>query len=149
MKSRAMQVLIALIVVAAIVSTGAFYVVNEGEQVVITQFGKPVGDPVKDAGLNFKIPFIQAVNRFQKRLLNWDGSPNQIPTKDKKLIWVDTTARWRISDPLLYLTRVTTITTALSRLDGIIDSVVRDAVSENDLVELVRSEGWAGAVGAR
>jgi membrane protease subunit HflC len=144
-----MQVLLALIVVAAIVSTGAFYVVNEGEQVVITQFGKPVGEPVKDAGLNFKIPFIQAVNRFEKRLLNWDGSPNQIPTKDKKLIWVDTTARWRISDPLLFLTRVTTKTTALSRLDGIIDSVVRDAVSENDLVELVRSEGWAGAVGEK
>ena len=149
MKSRTMQVLLAVIVVAAIVSTGAFYVVREGEQVVITQFGKPVGEPVKDAGLNFKIPFIQAVNRFEKRLLNWDGSPNQIPTKDKKLIWVDTTARWRISDPLLYLTRVTTKTTALSRLDGIIDSVVRDAVSENDLVELVRSEGWAGAVGAQ
>jgi membrane protease subunit HflC len=149
MKSRAMQVLLALIVVAAIVSTGAFYVVNEGEQVVITQFGRPVGEPIKDAGLNFKIPFIQAVNRFEKRLLNWDGSPNQIPTKDKKLIWVDTTARWRISDPLLYLTRVTTITTALSRLDGIIDSVVRDAVSENDLVELIRSEGWSGAVGAQ
>ncbi|MGD8915241.1 MAG: protease modulator HflC [Syntrophobacterales bacterium] len=149
MKSRAMQALLALIVVAAIVSTGAFYVVNEWEQVVITQFGKPVGEPIKDAGLNFKIPFIQAVNRFEKRLLNWDGSPNQIPTKDKKLIWVDTTARWRISDPLLFLTRVTTITTALSRLDGIIDSVVRDAVSENDLVELVRSEGWAGAVGAQ
>ncbi len=149
MKSRAIQVLLALIVVVAIVSTGAFYVVNEGEQVVITQFGRPVGEPVKDAGLNFKIPFIQAVNRFEKRLLNWDGSPNQIPTKDKKLIWVDTTARWRISDPLLYLTRVTTKTTALSRLDGIIDSVVRDAVSENDLVELVRSEGWAGAVGER
>ncbi len=144
-----MQVLLALIVVAAIVSTGSFYVVNEGEQVVITQFGRPVGVAVTDAGLNFKIPFIQTVNRFEKRLLNWDGSPNQIPTKDKKLIWVDTTARWRISDPLLYLTRVTTKTTALSRLDGIIDSVVRDAVSENDLVELVRSEGWAGMVGAQ
>ena len=144
-----MQVLLALIVGAAMVSTGAFYVVREGEQVVITQFGKPVGEAVKDAGLNFKIPFIQTVNRFEKRLLNWDGSPNQIPTKDKKLIWVDTTARWRISDPLLYLTRVTTKSTALSRLDGIIDSVVRDAVSENDLVELVRSEGWAGMVGAQ
>jgi membrane protease subunit HflC len=148
MKSRSLQILLVLIVLVAIVSSGAFYVVGEGEQVVITQFGRPVGDPVKDAGLNFKIPFIQAVNRFEKRLLNWDGSPNQIPTKDKKLIWVDTTARWRISDPLLYLTRVTTKTTALSRLDGIIDSVVRDAVSENDLVELVRSEGWEGAVGA-
>ena len=149
MKSRGVQILLALIVVLAIVSTGAFYVVGEGEQVVITQFGRPVGDPVKDAGLRFKIPFIQTVNRFEKRVLNWDGSPNEIPTKDKKLIWVDTTARWRISDPLRYLTRVTTKTTALSRLDGIIDSVVRDAVSENDLVELVRSEGWAGAVGAQ
>jgi membrane protease subunit HflC len=138
-----------LIALIALISSGAFYVVREGEQVVITQFGKPVGEAVKDAGLNFKIPFIQAVNRFEKRVLNWDGSPNQIPTKDKKLIWVDTTARWRISDPLLFLTRVTTKTTALSRLDGIIDSVVRDAVSENDLVELVRSEGWAGAVGAQ
>ena len=149
MKSRAIQVLLALIVVAAIVSTGAFYVVREGEQVVITRLGKPVRKPVRDAGLNLKIPFIEKVNRFEKRLLNWDGSPNQIPTKDKKLIWVDTTARWRISDPLLFLTRVTTKTTALSRLDGIIDSVVRDAVSENDLVELVRSEGWAGAVGEK
>ncbi|UCE83418.1 MAG: protease modulator HflC, partial [Deltaproteobacteria bacterium] len=149
MKSRVLPILLVAIALAVVVLSGAFYVVREGEQVVITQFGRPVGEPVKDAGLNFKIPFIQAVNRFEKRLLNWDGSPNQIPTKDKKLIWVDTTARWRISDPLLFLTRVTTKTTALSRLDGIIDSVVRDAVSENDLVELVRSEGWAGAVGAQ
>jgi len=145
MKSRVLQILLVLIVLVGIVFTGAFYVVGEGEQVVITQFGKPVGDPVKEAGLKLKLPFIQTVNRFEKRILKWDGSPNQIPTKDKKLIWVDTTARWRISDPLLYLTRVTTKTTALSRLDGIIDSVVRDAVSENDLVELVRSEGWEDA----
>lgn len=145
MKSRAMQILLAFIIVIAVVSTGAFYVVGEGEQVVITQFGKPVGNAIKKAGLKLKIPFIQTVNRFDKRILKWDGSPNQMPTKDKKLIWVDTTARWRISDPLLYLTRVTTETTALSRLDGIIDSVVRDAVSENDLVELVRSEGWENA----
>jgi membrane protease subunit HflC len=129
-------------------SAGAVYVVSEGEQVIITRLGKPVREPIKDAGLKFKVPFVEKVNSFEKRLLNWDGSPNEIPTKDKKLIWVDTTARWRISDPLLYLTRVTTKTTALSRLDGIIDSVVRDAVSENDLVELVRSEGWEGAVGA-
>ena len=149
MKSRTLQVLLVLIALIAFVSAGALYVVGEGEQVVITQFGRPVGDAIKDAGLGFKIPFIQAVNRFEKRVLNWDGSPNEIPTKDKKLIWVDTTARWRISDPLLYLTRVTTKSTALSRLDGIIDSVVRDAVSENDLAELVRSEGWAGAVGAQ
>ena len=145
MKSRGLQILFVLIVLLGIVSTGAFYVVGEGEQVVITQFGKPVGAAIKQAGLKLKIPFIQTVNRFDKRILKWDGSPNQMPTKDKKLIWVDTTARWRISDPLLYLTRVTTETTALSRLDGIIDSVVRDAVSENDLVELVRSEGWENA----
>jgi membrane protease subunit HflC len=149
MKNKAMLILLALVVVAAMVSAGAIFVVQEGEQVVITRLGKPVRKPIKDAGINLKIPFIEKVNRFEKRLLNWDGSPNQIPTKDKKLIWVDTTARWRISDPLLYLTRVTTITTALSRLDGIIDSVVRDAVSENDLVELVRSEGWKGEVGAQ
>jgi membrane protease subunit HflC len=126
MKNKAMLILLALVVVAAMVSAGAIFVVQEGEQVVITRLGKPVRKPIKDAGINLKIPFIEKVNRFEKRLLNWDGSPNQIPTKDKKLIWVDTTARWRISDPLLYLTRVTTITTALSRLDGIIDSVVRD-----------------------
>jgi membrane protease subunit HflC len=148
MKNKGVQILLALLVMLAIVFTGAVYVVGEGEQVIITRLGKPVRKPVKDAGLKFKVPFIEKVNRFEKRVLNWDGSPNEIPTKDKKLIWVDTTARWRISDPLLYLTRVTTKTTALSRLDGIIDSVVRDAVSENDLVELVRSEGWEGAVGA-
>ena len=145
MKSRLLPILVVVIALAAIVLSGAFYVVGEGEQVVITQFGRPVGDPKRDAGLGLKLPFVQRVNRFEKRILKWDGSPNQIPTKDKKLIWVDTTARWRISDPLLFLTRVTTKTTALSRLDGIIDSVVRDAVSENNLVELVRSEGWEQA----
>ncbi|UCG12063.1 MAG: protease modulator HflC [Deltaproteobacteria bacterium] len=148
MKNRTIQGLLVLIVLAAIVSIGAFYVVREGEQVVITQFGKPVGTPVTKAGLHFKLPFIQKVNRFEKRILKWDGSPNQIPTKDKKLIWVDTTARWRISDPLRFLTRVTTMTTALSRLDGIIDSVVRDAVSNNNLVDLVRGEEWEGELEA-
>jgi len=145
MKNKGVQILLALLVVAVIVSAGAFYVVDETEQVVITQFGRPVGDAVNEPGLHLKIPFVQKVNRFEKRILKWDGSPNEIPTKDKKLIWVDTTARWRISDPLLYLTRVTTMNRALSRLDGILDSVVRDAVSENDLVELVRSEGWEDA----
>ena len=149
MKSRTIQILIVLVALVALVSSGAFYVVKEGDQVVITRLGRPVRKPIKDAGLKFKIPFVEKVNRYEKRVLNWDGSPNEIPTKDKKLIWVDTTARWRISDPLLFLTRVTTKRTALSRLDGIIDSVVRDAVSENDLVELVRSEGWEGLVGAQ
>lgn len=123
----------------------SIYVVNETEQVVITQLGRPVGQPVKDAGLHFKIPFIQQANYFERRIMKWDGSPNQIPTKDKKYIWVDVTARWRISDALLFLQRVGNITTAHSRLDGIIDSVVRDYVSNNELIELVRSEGWEEA----
>jgi membrane protease subunit HflC len=142
MKKKILPLALVVVVAAAMVSLGAFYAVGESEQVVITQFGRPVGDPVKEAGLHFKIPLVQKVNRFEKRILKWDGSPNQIPTKDKKLIWVDTTARWRISDPLRFLTRVTTVTTALSRLDGIIDSVVRDAVSNNNLVDLVRGEAW-------
>lgn len=145
MKNRlVLQIGLVAVVIVAIVSYSAFYAVSETEQVVITQFGRPVGEPIKEAGLHFKIPFIQKVNRFEKRILKWDGSPNQIPTKDKKLIWVDTTARWRISEPLRFLTRVTTVTTALSRLDGIIDSVVRDGVSNNNLVDLIRSQEWKG-----
>jgi len=124
---------------------GLFFVVDQPEQVVITQLGKPIREPITQAGLHFKIPLIQKANYFEKRIMKWDGSPNQIPTKDKKYIWVDTTARWRIKDPLLFLKRVGSITTAQSRLDGIIDSVVRDHVSNNDLVEIVRSEGWEEA----
>jgi len=119
--------------------------VDETEQVVITQLGKPVGEPITQAGLHVKIPLIQKANFYEKRVMKWDGSPNQIPTKDKKYIWVDTTARWRIKDPLLFLKRVGSVVTALGRLDGIIDSVVRDHVSKYNLEELVRSEGWEDA----
>ncbi len=136
---------IVVLVVVGIFAASAFFVVDETKQVVITQLGKPVGDAIKDAGLHFKIPLIQKANYFEKRVMKWDGSPNQIPTKDKKYIWVDTTARWRIKDPLLFLKRVGSTSTALSRLDGIIDSVVRDRVSNNNLEELVRSEGWEEA----
>jgi membrane protease subunit HflC len=122
-----------------------FFIVSETQQVVITQFGKPVGKPITAAGLYLKIPLIQKVNVFEKRVLKWDGNPTQIPTRDKKYIWVDTTARWKIGDPLLFLMRVGSIQTAHSRLDGIIDSVVRDHVANNLLVELVRSEGWEEA----
>ncbi|MBW1979903.1 MAG: protease modulator HflC [Deltaproteobacteria bacterium] len=142
MKGKGLQIVLALVVVVAVVAASSFYVLNEGEQAVITQFGKPVAKPITQAGLHWKMPFVQKINRFEKRILKWDGSPNQIPTKDKKLIWVDTTARWRIADPLLFLTRVRDRTTALSRLDGIIDSVVRDTVSDNNLIDLIRSEGW-------
>jgi len=135
---------VALFLIGAVASS-ALFVVKETEQVVITQLGRPVGEPITRAGLHFKIPLIQKANFFEKRVLKWDGSPNQIPTRDKKYIWVDTTARWRIKDPLLFLQRVGNIPTAMSRLDGIIDSVVRDHVSNNNLVELVRSEGWEEA----
>lgn len=134
-----------VVIVAALLIGASMFVVTETQQVVITQFGKPVGEPITDAGLHFKTPILQTANYFEKRIMKWDGSPNQIPTKDKKYIWVDTTARWRIKDPLLFMNRVGSFTTASSRLDGIIDSVVRDHVSNNDLIELVRSEGWEEA----
>jgi membrane protease subunit HflC len=124
------------------VGSSAFFVVQEGHQALITQFGKPVGGPYKEAGLYFKIPMIQEVHTFEQRILKWDGSPNQIPTRDKKYIWVDTTARWRITDPLKFLQTVSSIPGAMSRLDDIIDSIVRDMVSSNLLVEIVRSSDW-------
>ncbi len=142
---KSVRILVVLLFVLGGVASSALFVVDETEQVVITQLGRPVGDPITEAGLHFKIPLIQKANYFEKRVLKWDGSPNQIPTRDKKYIWVDTTARWRIKDPLLFLQRVGNISTAMSRLDGIIDSVVRDHVSNNNLVELVRSEGWEQA----
>ncbi|MBQ6669398.1 MAG: protease modulator HflC [Deltaproteobacteria bacterium] len=135
--------LIVLIVLAVLLGAAqnGFYVIEEGWQGILTQFGKPTGG-VKEAGLHFKIPFIQELYRFQKRILKWDGDPNQIPTRDKRYIFLDTTARWRIADPLLFLKTVATEQGAMSRLDDILDSVVRDAVSGHLLVELVRGRGY-------
>jgi len=136
---------VALVVLAAVVLllvSGSFYVVQEGQQAVVLQFGRPVGKPITEAGLQFKLPFVQEVRRFEKRLLIWDGDPNQIPTAGREFIWVDSTARWRIVDPLKFLESVATEAGAQSRLDDIIDSVVRDLVSANPLVELVRSSTW-------
>ncbi|MHC1727372.1 MAG: protease modulator HflC [Syntrophobacteraceae bacterium] len=145
MLQRGAKIAIAIVIVLAVSAGASFFVVSETEQVVITQLGRPVGKPITAAGLHFKLPFIQKANFFEKRVMKWDGNPNQIPTRDKKYIWIDTTARWRIKDPLLFLMRVGSLPTANSRLDGVIDSVVRDHVSNNDLVEMVRSEGWAEA----
>jgi membrane protease subunit HflC len=132
-----------IVALAAVLAlAGSFYVIEEGEQAVVLQFGRPVGAAVTEAGLHFKVPFIQEVRRFDKRLLIWDGDPNQIPTAGREFIWVDATARWRIVDPLKFLQSVATETGAQSRLDDIIDSVVRDLVSANPLVELVRSASW-------
>ena len=118
--------------------SGALYIVDETQQVVITQFGEPMGEPIKDAGLYFKTPFIQQANYFEKRLLQWDGNPNQIPTKDKRYIWVDTTARWKIVDALKFMQSVTNEIGAHARLDDIVDSATRDYITNHNLVEVVR-----------
>ena len=131
-----------LVVVILLVLSGTFYTLEEGQQAIIVQFGRPVGDLVTEAGLHVKLPFVQEVRRFEKRLLIWDGDPNQIPTKGREFIWVDTTARWRIADAKKFLESVATERGAQSRLDDIIDSVVRDQVSGSELVELVRSTSW-------
>ncbi|MCB4757427.1 MAG: protease modulator HflC [Elusimicrobia bacterium] len=131
--------LILVIIGATLIGIASAYIVPEWEQAVLTQFGRTVGSPVARAGLHFKIPFIQKVHRFDKRILNWDGYPNQIPTKDKKYIVVDTTARWRIVNPLLFLQTVQNENGARLRLDGILDAVTRDTISNNNLVEAVRN----------
>jgi membrane protease subunit HflC len=128
------------IVLAAVVLTFASaFRVGESEQVILTQFGDPVGDPITDPGLHFKAPFIQQANYFDKRFLEWDGSPNQVPTKDKRFIWVDTYARWRIVDPLRFFERLRDERGAQSRLDDILDGETRNAVARYDLIELVRN----------
>jgi modulator of FtsH protease HflC len=140
---RLLQVSIIVVVVTIfLVLSGTFYTLEEGHQAVIVQFGRPVGEPVTEAGLHVKLPFVQAVRRFEKRLLTWDGDPNQIPTKGREFIWVDTTARWRIADAKKFLESVASEEGAQSRLDDIIDSMVRDQVSSSELVELVRSASW-------
>ena len=111
---------IAVLLLAAVLLFTSTYVVNEWEQVIITQFGDPVGEPITEAGLHFRTPFVQEVNRFEKRILEWDGERNEIPTADKRFIWVDTTARWRIIDPLLFYKTVATERGAQSRRGGIV-----------------------------
>jgi len=139
MKFKILIPLIIVVFLVIILASGAFYIVNEGEQVVITEFGRPVGEPVVNAGLKIKTPFIQQVHRFEKRILEWDGSPNQIPTKDKKFIWLDTTARWRIKNALVFYQALGTEVLAQSRLDDIIDSAARDLVTAQLLIEVVRN----------
>jgi membrane protease subunit HflC len=128
-----------------IVVLGAFalllstFIVDEAEQAIITQFGKPVGEPILTPGVHLKVPFIQTVHFFDKRFLEWDGAPNQIPTKDKRFIWVDTYARWRIHDPLLFYQRVQNERGAHTRLDDILDGQTRNVIANNNLVEVIRT----------
>jgi len=115
------------------------YIVQETEQVVLTQFGKPVGIAITEPGMYFKVPFIQAVNYFEKRYMEWNGDPNQVPTKDKKFIFVDYYARWQITDPLQFFKRLRNEREAHSRLDDIIDGETRDFIAKNNLEEVVRT----------
>ncbi len=139
MRAEKWIIIIVVIIVGLIILSGTLYTVDETQQVVITQFGEPIGEPITKAGLYVKTPFIQKVNYFEKRILSWDGSPTQVPTKDKKYIWVDTTARWRIVDPLKFLQSVGNERTALGRLDDIIDSATRDDITAHLLYEIVRN----------
>jgi len=131
-------IIIALLVVAAIVVYNAAYIVDETEQVVVTQFGRIIGDPVITPGLNFKIPFIQKANYFNKNLLTWDGDPGQVPTLDKTFIWVDTFARWKIVDPIKFFQTVNNRFNAIGRLNDIIDPAVRNFITSHRLIETVR-----------
>ena len=131
-----------LLIIVGVVLRASIYTLDQAEQAVIVQLGAPVGDPVTNPGLHFKLPFIQEVRRFDKRVISWDGDPNQIPTRGEQFISVDTTARWRISDPLIFMQRVQNERGATMRLNDILDSVVRDKISATDLVEIVRSKDW-------
>ncbi len=128
-----------LLVALAVVAYNAFYTVDETEQVIITQFGKPVGDPIRAAGLKFKVPFVQQVNPIEKRILEWDGTPSNMPTKDKLYIAVDLFARWRITEPLPYFLRLRDERSARSRLNDILGSETRNAVAKHELIEIVRT----------
>jgi len=130
-------VVIAFIALLALLD--AVYIVSETNQVIITQFGEPIGGAVTKAGMHVKAPFMQKTNYFEKRWLEWDSDPNQIPTKDKKYIWVETYARWRIGNPLVFYQRVRDERGAQSRLDDIVDGETRNAVANYDLIEIVRS----------
>lgn len=132
-------VILVVLVGLAMVLYSSAYIVDETQQVIITQFGDPVGDAITEPGMHFKTPFIQQANFFDRRFLEWDGDANQVPTRDKRFIWVDSYARWRISEPLRFFQRVRDELGAQSRLDDILDGETRNAVARHDLVEVVRS----------
>lgn len=133
--------LLVLLVAGAILAAASAYTVSEAEQVIVTEFGRPVGEPVTAAGLHWKKPFLQDVRRFEKRVLRWHGEARDISTREKKFIFVEPMARWRISDPLLFLQSVGDVRGAQTRLDNIIDGVVKDTISSNSLIDVVRATG--------
>jgi membrane protease subunit HflC len=139
MKTIVRVLLVVLVLAGVVALSGALYVLDPTEQVIITQFGKPVGEPVTEAGLKFKLPFVQKANRLEKRILEWDGSRTEMPTRDKLYIAVDTFGRWRISDPLEYFRRLRDERSAQSRLDDILGSATRSAIAKHDLIEVIRT----------
>ena len=139
MKEVRITVVVIAAVLLVIVLSNSLYTVAETEQVIVTQFGRPVGKPITTPGLKIKMPFTQVVHAFEKRFMEWDGDPNQIPTKDKRFIWVDSYARWRITDPLLFFQRLRDERGAQSRLDDILDGETRNTIAKNELIDLVRS----------
>ena len=144
---KPLAIIIGIVVVLGVLgAAGGVYIVDETEQVVVTQFGEPRGEPITEPGLKFKKPFIQVANFFDKRFLEWDGDPNQVPTRDKRFIHVDTYARWRITDPLKYFQRLRTEQGAQSRLDDILDGETRNVIASHDLIEVVRSSNREFAI---
>ena len=141
--NRSQSMLVALGLVVLFLLGSSLYTVTEINQAIITRFGQPVGDPVIEPGLHVKVPFIDVANMFEKRFLEWDGFPNQVPTRDRRFIFVDTYARWRITDPLLFFQRVTNEQGAQARLDDILDGETRNAVARHDLIEIVRTSNRA------
>ncbi|MFT5375792.1 MAG: membrane protease subunit HflC, partial [Candidatus Latescibacterota bacterium] len=139
MKRNARFAMLTVLIVGAYVLMSSIYTVSEVEQMIVTQFGKPIGAPVTTAGLKLKMPFIQDVNSIEKRVLEWDGSPSDMPTKDKLYISVDLFARWRIIDPLQYFLRLRDERSAQSRLNDILGSETRNAVAKHELIEIIRT----------
>ncbi|MCR4396158.1 MAG: protease modulator HflC [Candidatus Saccharicenans sp.] len=140
MKNPTLKLILAIVIILVLLALiDGIYVVSETNQVIITQFGQPIGGAVTSPGLHFKIPFVQKANYFEKRWLEWDGDATQIPTRDKKYIWVDTYCRWRISDPLVFYQRVKDERGAHSRLDDVVDGETRNVIASYSLIEIVRS----------
>ena len=139
MKQAAAGVLIITISLLGILVLNSAYSIDQTEQVVITQFGQPVGGPIREPGLHWRVPFVQVVQRFDNRILEWDGYPSEVPTRDKKFIWVDVTGRWLIQNPLVFLQTMHNERNAQSRLDDIMDGITRNFITQYNVVDIVRS----------
>ena len=134
------SILLAIFIVIILIGLfGSAFIVQEKDQVVVTQFGRPVREAIIEPGMYFKMPFIQVTNYFEKRYMEWNGDPNQVPTKDKKFIFVDTYARWQITDPLQFFKRLTNERGAQSRIDDILDGDTRNFIAKNNIEEAVRT----------